>query len=101
MSELKWRLHTTNFLQDIIPSISNAAKNVQIVNGLQLLQSLLGEVATRASQLHDEKLDELMGRLTLYGVCDPHDKEYDKEVCNLILDGKSHEAFKVLERKKT
>jgi hypothetical protein len=49
-----------------------------------ILASLLAEVATRASQLNDDKLNSLMCRLTLYEISDPYSKEYDEELSNKI-----------------
>lgn len=62
--KLKWSVDTPNLLNDIIP---NAMPKETISPSILIIfKGLLAEVALRATQLHDTKLDILMLRLNLY-----------------------------------
>jgi hypothetical protein len=53
---------------------------------IKIFASLLNEVAIRASQLNDPKLNSLMMRLTLYEMADPESKHYDKKLLRETLE---------------
>lgn len=82
---VKWRVNTPAFLSEIgnnNPTMSGMRQP------LMIFASLLGEVATRASELNDDKLNALMCRLALYEISDPYSKEYDAvKVRQLIKAG--------------
>lgn len=71
---VKWRVNTPAFLSEIGNHNPTMAGMRQ---PLMIFASLLGEVATRASELNDDKLNALMCRLALYEISDPYSKEYD------------------------
>lgn len=79
---LQWRVNTPAFLKEIgenNPTMAIMAKPLTIFG------AILGEVATRASELNDPKLNALMARLALYEITDPYSKEYDREVTNNLI----------------
>lgn len=61
---LEWSVNTPDLLKDIIPNI-RASESIS-PSIVTIFGSLLAEVAKRATELHDPKLDALMLRLNLY-----------------------------------
>ena len=62
---------------------SSAASMLQMP--LMIASRILAEVAIRAAELNDPKLNALMCRLALYEVADQHSKNYDeKTVADLL-----------------
>lgn len=82
---LNWRVNTPAFLQEI----GNHNDSMAVMRKpLMIFSAILGEVATRASELNDDKLNALMCRLALYEISDPYSKEYDAvKVRELIRKG--------------
>lgn len=73
-SLLIWRVNTPGLLREIG---SNNAMAV-MSKPLMIFARILGEVATRASELNDPKLNSLMAKLALYEITNPESKEYDR-----------------------
>jgi hypothetical protein len=73
---MRFYVHTKNLLNEmmITPHNSVCQKPVNILVGL------LAEVAQRAIELNDEKLNKLMVLLTLYEQSDPNSKDYDSKL---------------------
>jgi hypothetical protein len=86
--QMEFTLHTADILNEVLENTTTAP----LYRPLQLLANLLGQVAQRASELHDEKLDKLMIQLTLYAVADPKSKEYDPEVVRKYIYPESFDA---------
>jgi hypothetical protein len=82
MKTLKWRVHTPSLLKEIL---NNKGANI-LHRPVQIFASILSQVAQRASELNDAKLNALMCRLTLYVIADPESPEYDKERAEAIMD---------------
>lgn len=61
---LEWSVNTPDLLKDIIPNM-RASESIS-PSIITIFGSLLAEVAERATELHDPKLDSLMLRLNLY-----------------------------------
>lgn len=61
---LSWSVDVPALLNEIIPNASPDERIYRPI--LSIFRSLLGEVAQRATELHDDKLDILMLRLNLY-----------------------------------
>lgn len=61
---LYWSVDAPTLLNEIIPNVSADERIYRPI--LLIFKSLLGEVAKRATELHDDKLDILMLRLNLY-----------------------------------
>ena len=52
---------------------------------INIYKDLLTELAQRAIELNDPKLNAIMCRMALYEVSDPYSKEYDSEVTNMAI----------------
>jgi hypothetical protein len=66
-----------------------------------IFKNILAQVGERAAEINDVKMNQLMGRLTIYGVCAPDDKEnYNAEICKKVLAGETGiDAAKLAEDK--
>lgn len=78
---LPWRCHTPNLLREVLHNPGTG----MLARPLELFAQILGEVADRAVELNDDKLNALMIRLTLYEQADPDSASYDREGCEAIL----------------
>lgn len=83
--ELCWKVHTPNLFKEIVDHALPRKMGVMLtpINQFRLL---LSEVAERASELNDPKLNALMCRMTLYEIADPESSEYDKKTVDKIID---------------
>jgi hypothetical protein len=59
---LEWKVNTPGLLQEVL---SNPSSGI-LVRPIQIFASILAQVAGRAIELSDPKLNELMLRLNLY-----------------------------------
>lgn len=64
MKRLEWSVNTPDLLKDIIPNVRQTESISPSI--ITIFGSLLAQVAKRATELHDAKLDSLMLRLNLY-----------------------------------
>lgn len=80
--KMKWKCHTPNLLQEVLQNPSAGMLAIPI----QILGKLLGDVADRAAEINDPKLNAIMVRLTLYSVSDPDSEDYDAEVVDKVLN---------------
>lgn len=64
MKKLEWSVNTPELLKDIIPNVRQTESISPSI--ITIFSSLLAQVAKRATELHDAKLDSLMLRLNLY-----------------------------------
>lgn len=72
----QWKVNTPQLLREIL--VNN---QTQILDRpLQIFAGILGQVASRASELNDPELNALMCRLALYEISDPYSKEFDKDL---------------------
>ncbi len=83
--EMQWRIHTPNFLKEIIECASPEQKNGILKQPIKIFQSLLIELAERCSEINDPKLNALMCRLTLYEIADPESKDFDSKLKEEII----------------
>ena len=74
--KLKWSINTPQLLEEVL---NNEGASV-LSNPMRLLMNILGEVANRAIELDDTKLNVLMIRLALYENCTPSDKGYKENM---------------------
>ena len=79
---LKWRVNTVGLLTEIIEH--NPSLNV-LHKPINIFKDILGEVAQRATEINDPKLNCLMIRLSLYDVSDPNNPEYNYEFIDSYL----------------
>ena len=73
---LKWRCHTTRLFEEIFCNTGTSA----LLQPLLIFRSILTEVAQRAIELNDDKLNLLMLRLTLYECADPLSENYNPAI---------------------
>ena len=73
---LKWRCHIPKLFEEVLTNEGAAALRIP----LRITLNILGEVAERAIELNDDKLNELMMRLTLYSCADPTSEDYNPEL---------------------
>lgn len=64
MKKLEWSVNTPDLLKDIIPNVRQTESISPSI--ITIFGSLLAQVAKRATELHDTKLDSLMLRMNLY-----------------------------------
>jgi len=83
IEKLKWRVHTHGLLKEILLDHRNRMLEIP----LNIMLGLLRQVAQRATELDDTKMNELMIRLSLYSVANPDDPEYDPELVSKIIAG--------------
>ena len=81
MSDLQWKVHTPNLLEEVQNGSGMAIYRVPIL----IFGKLLALVGDRAAELNDPKLNALMCRLTIYSVADPSSTDYDPELLKEIL----------------
>jgi len=78
-----WRIHLSRMLDQLF----DTNKMGVWVRPIQQLAKIMDEVATRASELNDPKMNALMCRLGLYAISNPDDPEYDPEATRKIIEG--------------
>jgi hypothetical protein len=82
--DLSWRVNTVSLLNEIA---INGGPGVSIMKiPLTIFKCVLGEVAQRALELNDPKLNALMCRLALYEQSDPYSKDYNEELTNKTIN---------------
>lgn len=77
----KWRCNTMGLLNEIAGNNGVAILKVP----LNIFKNILGEVAERALELNDHKLNQLMCRLALYEESDPYSPEYDARKMEVVM----------------
>lgn len=80
--KLEWKVNTPKLIEELLNHSGSGA----VLIPLKIFRNLLTQVAIRATELNDPKLNSLMCRLALYSISDPYDKEYDKDLTNQIID---------------
>jgi hypothetical protein len=80
-----WKVNTPNLLKEILSNNETAILRIP----LQIFGNLLIDVAKRASELNDKKLNSLMARLALYEITDPYSPVYDKKKTDEIINYES------------
>ena len=79
---LKWKVHFPQLIKEVLSN-----KEMQVMSiPLTILSGLISEVAARASEINDDKLNSLMCRLALYSVSDPYDDDYDENICREVIE---------------
>lgn len=71
----QWKVNTPSLLNEILNNNETSIFNIPI----NIFSKLLADVATRASELNDDKLNALMCRLALYEISDPYSKDFDEK----------------------
>lgn len=79
--KLEWRVHIPNLIAEILIN-----PHLQIMRQpLLITRDLLSEVAKRAIEINDPRLNELMVRLTLYEQADPRSPDYDPNILKKLV----------------
>jgi len=78
-----WRIHLSRMLDQLFDTNEMGVW----VRPIQQLAKIMDEIATRASELNDPKMNALMCRLGLYAISNPDDPEYDPEATRTIIEG--------------
>lgn len=78
--KLKFRIEAVAFLNEVKGNDVMAYLTVPF----SIFQSKLGKIATRASELNDPILNEIMSEMALYEVTNPSSKEYDHSIVEEI-----------------
>ena len=84
IQKLDWRVHTHGLLKEILSDPQNRMLEIP----LNIMLGILREVAQRAVELNDAKMNECMIRLGLYSISNPDDPEYDPVLVSKILGKK-------------
>lgn len=79
---LEWKVNTGGLLKEIMTNNETHCLRAPIA----IFASILHDVAVRASQLNDPKLNALMCRLALYDISDPYSSGYDAEKTQQIIE---------------
>lgn len=76
-----WKVNTPSLLKEILvnPSCHILARPLQIFGGI------LSELAERAIELKDDKLNAIICRLALFEQSDPYDPAYDRKMVNELI----------------
>ncbi len=86
-SELEFKINTPAFLKEVFdhnPTLGGVLKVP-----VNVLRNYLQQIAERASQLNDPKLNAIMCQMALYAIADPYDKDnYDAERTSEIIKAK-------------
>lgn len=91
MNDLKaeWRVNTVSLLKEIGENNPTMGIMKQPIN---IFGRILEEVAKRALELNDPKLNRLMCRLALYEQSDQYSKDYNQKMMDIVF---SDEYIKV------
>lgn len=79
----QWKVNTPGLFKEIVENNSQCWIFVQPLN---IFQSILKQVAERAIELNDPKLNSLMLRLALYDTANPSSKDFDPEFINEYIN---------------
>lgn len=80
----EWKVHTHGLFVEILNNPQCSSLKIP----LNILLGLLRQVAQRATELNDPKLNELMIRLCLYSISNPDDPAFDADLVSQILGKK-------------
>ncbi len=85
-AELEFKIHAPNFLKEVF-DLNPKLGGVLFVPA-NTLRTYLLQIAQRASELNDPKLNAIMCQMSLYEIADPESKEYDREKTMKIIRAK-------------
>ena len=82
----KWRVHTARVLGEVMENPTTWPLKIPLLS----LDNLLRQVASRAIEIDDTRLNQLMCQLTLYSVADPFSPDYNCDLALKIIRGDAH-----------
>lgn len=81
--ELEFKINTPQFLKEVFDN--NPTLGGVLFVPANTLQSYLYQIAQRASELNDPKLNAIMCQMALYEIADPYQKGYNGELTKSII----------------
>ena len=78
--KLNWKVHLPRLFDEIMLNPDCSV----LKEPLSITKSILAQVAQRAIELDDEKLNILMLRLTLYSCADPLEPDYNPDILKAL-----------------
>jgi hypothetical protein len=84
----EWRVHTARIFKEVLEN-----PTCQVLRQpLLIMDDLMRRVASRAAELNDHELNQLMLQLTLYAIADPYSPDFDPKRVQDILNTTSPDA---------
>lgn len=81
----EWKVHTRGTFEEILEN-----HETQILKQpLHIMYNILQQIAKRGLELDDPEINKLMVRLALYSFADPYSKDYNSEIVDMVMKGKS------------
>lgn len=77
-----WKVNTVALLREIGENSPSVGIMRQPIN---IFGRILEQVAGRALELNDPKMNRLMCRLALYEQSDPYSKDYDQKMMDIVF----------------
>jgi len=86
--KLSFKVHFNNLVTEIatITAAQGKSGGNEVRMSLLILRKLIAQVAERAAELNDPRMNALMCRLALYSISDPEEKEYNPEVLKKVFE---------------
>ena len=81
----EFKIHAPNFLKEVF---NNNRLGGVLKFPANILRTYLIQIAQRASELNDPKLNAIMCQMALYEIADPESKEYNPKLVKKIIDKK-------------
>lgn len=75
--KLEFKICTPAFLKEVFDN--NPTLGGVLYVPVNILRGYLIQIAERASELNDPKLNAIMAQMALYDECDPYSKDYDEK----------------------
>jgi len=82
-----FRVHTPNLLKEVLENLNPKKNHGILFIPMNAFRNLLAQVAERAIELDDPKLNCLMIQLTLYGEADPSSPDFKETMDYLKNNG--------------
>lgn len=83
---IEWRINTAGFLKEVFDH--NPKLGGVLRFPINVLRNFLIQIAERASEINDTKLNAIMAQMALYDRCDPYSKDYDSDFTKALINKK-------------
>jgi len=83
---LEFKINTPAFLKEVFDE--NPKLGGIFFVPANILRMYLLQIATRASELNDPKLNAIMAQMSLYSVADQYSGEFNAEITKKLIDAK-------------
>jgi hypothetical protein len=92
--QMEFKVNTPQLIKEIFECYPNGQGDIFRIP-FNVLQALLAQVASRASELNDPVLNALMCRMALYGESDPYDKKnFNASLTKNTIDNPAYKEWK-------